>query len=74
MTKRFWIDMLERAIWTFIQAFLAVWVMFFDANADQFFNAETAKAALVAGAVAVAKALMASRIGNGNSASTAPSV
>lgn len=74
MTKRFWIDMLERSVWTFIQAFFAVWIAFFDADTDQFFNGETLKAAVVAGVIAVAKALAASRIGNGNSASTAPSV
>lgn len=74
MTKRFFIDVLERSIWTFIQTFLGVWVAFFDANTDGFFNGETLKAAVVAAVVAVAKGLIASRIGNPNSASLASSV
>jgi hypothetical protein len=66
MGKKFYLDMLERVVWTFIQGFLAVWIVTGD------LDGETLKVAAVAGAVSVAKCLLATQVGAGNTASTLP--
>lgn len=62
----FYADLAERSLWTFVQAFAAVWIVTGE------FDATTLKAAAVAGVIAVVKALAASRVGQHNSASTLP--
>lgn len=68
MTRRiFYLDLLERVSWTFAQGFCAFWIITGAIDAD------TLKAGLVAGGLAVAKALLATQIGDQNSAATLPS-
>ena len=62
--KQFYLDMLERCCWTFVQAGCAAWLV------TQSLDRETLMIALVAGLAAVAKCLMAVRIGDGGTAST----
>lgn len=57
MSKRFYLDVLERAAWTFIQAAAGV------AITAGGFGVEVWKAAAVAGGLAICKALVAGRIG-----------
>ena len=62
--KRLYIDMIERAGWTALQAFLAVWAI---GDVDSFKSATIA--ALAAG-FSVIKGFAASRIGDPDSAAT----
>lgn len=62
--KQFYLDLAERSAWTFVQAALAAWIV------TQSLDRETLMIALVAGLAAVAKCLMAVRIGDGGTAST----
>jgi hypothetical protein len=62
MNKRFYLDLLERSGWTFVQAAAAV------AITAGGFGAEVWKAAAVAGGLAICKALVASQIGKPNTA------
>jgi hypothetical protein len=57
MGKKFYLDLLERSVWTFIQAAGGI------AIASGGFGVEVWKAALYAGGFAVLKALAASQIG-----------
>lgn len=66
MTKKFYFDLLERSGWTFVQGAAAEWLV------TQSFDDTTFKVALVAGAVAVAKCLIATKIGAPNTAATLP--
>ena len=63
MSRVFWLDLLERSVWTFLQAFAAliVTVQVVDLKAD-FMDYLTAAA--IAGGLAVLKGLVASRVGN----------
>lgn len=63
--KAFYLDLAERTLWTFVQAAAAVLIV------DQDFTPAALKIALTAGAIAVLKALIASRIGKPD-ASTIP--
>lgn len=74
MTKRFFIDMIERIVWTFIEAFLALWIVVSGAEGDELFTWQHTRISLVAGVIAAGKAILASRVGRVDSASTAPSV
>lgn len=65
-TLKFLKDMGERVVWTFVQAFLAVWVVTGD------FTQQTLKVAAAAGLVAAGKAVLASRMGDSESAATLP--
>ena len=68
MTRRiFYIDLAERLVWTFIQAFAAEWILTGD------FGGDALKLGAIAGALAVAKALIATQIGDPASAATLPS-
>lgn len=66
MGKRFYVDLAERVAWTAVQGFAAEWIV------TSTLDAATFKVSAVAAAVAVAKCLLASRIGEPGSASTAP--
>ena len=68
MTKKLLVDIAERTVWTAIQAFLAVWLV--TAKLD----AVTFKAAGVAALVAAAKCVLATRIGDSDSAAAIPGV
>ena len=59
-------DMAERCIWTFIQSAAAVMIV------EQDWTPDVLKVAVTAGAIAVLKAIVASRIGNEDSAATLP--
>lgn len=65
--KQFYLDLAERSAWTFVQGGLAAWLV------TQSLDRETLMIALVAGLAAVAKCLMAVRIGDNGTASTLPS-
>lgn len=64
--KIYYLDLLERAVWTFIQGFAAFWII--TGEVDR----ETLLAALVAGAISVAKSIVAKGIGSQDSAATLP--
>ena len=61
--KNKYLDLLERAVWTFVQAAAAVILV------QQSFGVEVWKVAAVAGGLAVVKALAAFQTGDRNSAS-----
>lgn len=70
MTRReFYFDMLERAGWTFVQGFAAAFIIHGD-HLDE----HTLGIGAVAGAIAVAKALIATKLpwANSTTASTLP--
>lgn len=52
----FYLDLIERTVWTFVQAFLAAWIVTGGADGP------TLKVALVAGGIAAAKSLIGTRI------------
>lgn len=66
--KRKYLDLLERVVWTFIQGFGAVWIV------TQDFDMSNLKVGAAAGVISAVKCLLAFQYGNGDSASTAPSV
>ena len=66
MGKKFYADLVERVIWTALQGFSAEWIVTSSLDEQSF------QVALVAGLVAVAKCLVATRIGAPNTASTLP--
>lgn len=68
MTRKFWADMAERVVWTFIQGFFAVWIV--TGNLDK----DTLIGACVAGGISAGKCIIAANIGNRDSASSVPSV
>lgn len=63
----FYIDLLERMAWTFVQAFAAEWILTGD------FGGDALKLGAIAGGLAVAKALIATQVGDPASAATLPS-
>lgn len=67
MSRRFYVDMAERVLWTFAQGFLAEWLV--TATLDL----QTLKVAAGAGLISAAKCLLASRVGERGTASTVPS-
>lgn len=72
MTRNFVADMAERVVWTFVQGFLAAWIVVGDIEGDRLFTEANLKVGLAAGAVAAVKAVLASRIGSKDDASTLP--
>lgn len=62
--KQFYLDLAERSAWTFVQAFAAALLVTGGLDSDVLYTA------LLAGVFAVAKCLMAVRIGDGGTAST----
>ena len=66
MGRRFYLDLAERVAWTFVQGFAAEWIV--TAGADL----GSVKVAAVAAAVSVAKCLLATRVGEEDSAATLP--
>lgn len=66
MSKRFYVDLLERTAWTAFEAGAAVWLITTE------FNETTLKAAGLAAAIAAVKCVMASRVGNDQSAAALP--
>lgn len=67
MKKVFYLDLLERVAWTFVQGFLAFWIVTGDVDWT------TLSAAIIAGVISAAKAVLATQIGDKNSAATLPS-
>lgn len=67
MTRK-WIDLAERVLSTFLQAFAAEWLV------TSSFDELSFKIAAGAGVISAIKCLAGFRIGNGDSASVAPSV
>jgi hypothetical protein len=68
-----YLDLLERSLWTFVQCALAAWLVL----DIELFSVEAAKIAATAGAIAVAKALVAfgagsAGYGSPNTAATLP--
>lgn len=69
--KRFYADLLERVLWTFVQAFGATYLV--DAAAVVGLDGgDKVKIALTAAGLAVLKCLGATQIGAGNTAATLP--
>lgn len=64
--RTFYLDLAERVGWTFIQGFLAFWIVTGDVAG------QTLTAALVAGAISAGKALLAVRVGDHGTAATLP--
>lgn len=64
--KQFYADLGERAAWTFVQGALAEWIV------TSSLDSVSLQVALVAGAVSVAKSLLATQIGAPNTAATLP--
>lgn len=71
MNRKLLIDIAERALWTFVQAFLAVFAVTGALDVD-FASAKKAAIAGVAAVLAVLKGFAASRIGSDNTAATLP--
>ncbi len=65
-------DLLERAAKTFVQAYLGVWLIVYNADSDQAFQWENVRVGLVAGAVALATSFVGKGIGNSESGSWLP--
>lgn len=66
--RRKYIDLIERVGWTFVEGFGATWIVTAD------FDTTNLKVGAVAGLLSAFKCLMAFRVGNGDSASTVPTV
>lgn len=67
MRRIYYLDLLERAAWTFIQGFAAAWLILGD------FSRESLLVGLSAGVFSVAKSIAAKGLGDGDSAATLPS-
>lgn len=72
MTRRLLLDVAERAVLTFIQAFLSLWVVASWADLTDVGLAQRAAVAGVAAALAVVKGFAASRVGDPTTASLLP--
>lgn len=68
MTKRIYLDILERVAWTAVQAGAAEWLV------TQGFDVQTAKLAGAAALVAAVKCVLATKIGDSDSAAALPGV
>lgn len=66
-TKKWLVDMAERVVWTFLQAFFGTLLALGTTSVDWVIL----KSALIAAGLAVGKAILASRMGDKDSASTA---
>lgn len=64
--KSRYVDLLERVLVTFVQGFLAVWIVTGDLDKT------TLKVALVAGGISAAKCLLAFQVGSPNTAALLP--
>lgn len=67
MTQDKWIDLLERTFWTFIQAFVGVFIATGVLDGDSL-DATALKAAAIAAAIAAVKAVIAQQFGTGTAA------
>jgi hypothetical protein len=65
--KVYYLDLLERVLWTFVQGFAAAWLVLGD------FSRESFMVGLAAGCVALAKGVVAKTFGDHSSAATLPS-
>lgn len=70
-------DLGERAVWTFVQAFLGLWIGLSILSGetpdfDALFTLDALKVSAAAGFIAVAKGIVASQFGVLNSAATLP--
>ena len=68
MTKAQFVDLFERAAWTFVQAFVGVLVATSMFTGDTPANLDAWKAAAVAAVIAGVKAVVAQQFGNGTAA------
>jgi hypothetical protein len=64
--KVYYLDLLERVFWTFLQGFCAFWIITGEVDSD------TLLAGVVAGGLAVAKGVVAKAFGSHQSAATLP--
>lgn len=65
--RSYYIDLAERAAWTFVQGFASFWIVTGD------IDSATLVGGLVAGALSVAKSIVAGQIGDRDSAALLPS-
>jgi hypothetical protein len=71
MTKRYFIDFTERVGTTFVEVFLATWLIVGDTQADRLWTWNNTKLALTAAAISAAKSVLATLKGRRDSASLA---
>lgn len=74
MTKRFLIDLTERVAATFVEVFLATWLIVGDSQADRLWTWANTKLSLTAAVLAAGKSVLATFKGRRDSASLADSV
>ncbi len=67
-------DLAERVVVTFIEGWVAAWLVLQDRRLDNLFAPETLMVGVVAAVAALGKALAASQVGDPDSASLAPEV
>jgi hypothetical protein len=67
-------DLAERVVVTFIEGWIGAWLVIQDRELDQLFDPKTLGVGVAAAALAFAKALGASKVGDPDSASLAPEV
>lgn len=58
-------DLVERSLSTFVQGFLAAWLVFGEAGFDALFTIDNVKAGVAAGILSAGKGWLASRKGDG---------
>jgi hypothetical protein len=71
MTKRYFIDFCERVASTFVEVFLATWLIVGDTQADRLWTWNNTKLTLTAAAISAAKSVLATLKGRRDSASLA---
>lgn len=67
-------DLAERALSTFVQAWLGAWLVLQDQRLDDLFDPKTLGVGLAAAVASVVKSLAARNVGDPESASLAPEV
>lgn len=67
-------DIIERVLTTFVQGFAAAWIVVEGGGYDELFSVENLKVGVAAGTISLAKNLIASHLGNKDSASLATEV
>lgn len=74
MTPIFVKDLAERVVVTFLEAWLAAWLVIADHELEQLFDSDTLMVGVAAAVAALVKALAARKVGDEESASLAPDV
>ena len=67
-------DLSERAVMTFLQAWLGAWLVLQDQRLEDLFDPKTLGVGVAAAVASIVKSLAASQVGDPDSASLAPEV